>query len=80
MDVTKIGILWDLDGTLLDTLEDLADAVNYALDHFGYPRRTVSEVRRFVGNGVGRLITLAVPEGADPVPVLALFREYYGLH
>ena len=41
----KVGILWDLDGTLLDTLEDLADGVNHALREFGYPERTIEEVR-----------------------------------
>lgn len=76
----KTGILWDLDGTLLDTLQDLADAVNYALREFGYPPRTLEQVRQFVGNGVGRLIALAVPEGADSAPVLALFRTYYQSH
>ena len=76
----KTGILWDLDGTLLDTLQDLADAVNQALEHFGYPRRSVAEVRRFVGNGAARLLALAVPEGADPEPALAYFREYYDAH
>ena len=76
----KIGILWDLDGTLLDTLEDLADGVNYALEQFGYPRRTLEEVRRFVGNGARNLIVQAVPEGADPDPVLACFQTYYGAH
>ena len=62
----KVGILWDLDGTLLDTLEDLADSVNHALEQFGYPRRSLEEIRRFVGNGARRLIALAVPEGEDP--------------
>lgn len=76
----KTGILWDLDGTLLDTLQDLADAVNHALSRFGYPRRTIEEVRRFVGNGATRLLALAVPEGADPEPVLACFRGYYNAH
>ena len=74
------GILFDLDGTLLDTLEDLADAVNYALDHHGYPRRTLEEVRRFVGNGAARLIALAVPEGVPFEPVLATFQTYYRAH
>ena len=73
----KIGILWDLDGTLLDTLEDLADGVNYALAQFGYPLRTLEEVRRFVGNGAKRLIDQAVPEDADPQPVFEVFRTYY---
>ena len=73
----KTGILWDLDGTLLDTLEDLADGVNYALARFGYPERTLEEVRRFVGNGARRLIDQAVPEGADPAPVFETFKTYY---
>ena len=73
----KVGILWDLDGTLLDTLEDLTDGVNYALSQFGYPLRTKEEVRRFVGNGAYRLISLAVPEHADPEPVFAAFQTYY---
>ena len=76
----KIGILWDLDGTLLDTLEDLADGVNYALAQFGYPERTLEEVRRFVGNGAKNLIGRAVPEGADPAPVFAVFQTYYATH
>ena len=76
----KIGILWDLDGTLLDTLEDLADGVNYALAQFGYPRRTLEEVRRFVGNGAFNLIRQAVPEGTDPVPVFDCFKTYYNAH
>ena len=74
------GVLFDLDGTLLDTLEDLADAVNYALAHHGYPQRSLEEVRRFVGNGAARLITLAVPEGAAFEPVLATFQTYYRAH
>ena len=76
----KVGILWDLDGTLLDTLEDLADGVNYALTQFGYPERTLEEVRRFVGNGAFNLIRQAVPEGADPMPVFDVFRTYYNAH
>ena len=76
----KIGILWDLDGTLLDTLEDLADGVNYALREFHYPERTLEEVRRFVGNGAFNLIRQAVPEGADPAPVFEVFRTYYNAH
>ena len=74
------AVIFDLDGTLLDTLEDLTDATNAALAAFGYPRRSLEEVRQFVGNGAARLIALAVPEGADPEPVLAYFREYYDAH
>lgn len=50
----SIGILFDLDGTLLNTLEDLADSTNAALASFGYPARTLEEVRRFVGNGAAK--------------------------
>ena len=79
----KIGILWDLDGTLLDTLEDLADGTNAAMDFFGFPRRTLEEVRRFVGNGARRLLVQAVP-GETPEDkveeVLAWFQRYYAAH
>lgn len=74
------GVLFDLDGTLLNTLEDLADAVNYALSVYGYPTRTIEEVRQFVGNGAARLIALAVPEGAAYEPVLETYRAYYQAH
>ena len=76
----KTGILFDLDGTLLDTLEDLRDSVNFALHSFGFPPRTLEEVRQFVGNGAEQLIRLAVPEGTDAalVPkVLGTFRQHY---
>ena len=73
----KVGILWDLDGTLLDTLEDLMDGVNYALSQFGYPERTREEIRRFVGNGARNLIGRSVPEGADPEPVFECFQIYF---
>ena len=76
----RVGILWDLDGTLLDTLEDLADGVNYALGQFGYPERTLEEVRRFVGNGARRLIERAVPAGADANAVFEVFHTYYDAH
>lgn len=74
------GILFDLDGTLLDTLQDLADSLNHTLSQFGYPERTVEETRRFVGNGALVLMEKAIPAGADPMPVLAAFREYYESH
>jgi FMN phosphatase YigB (HAD superfamily) len=56
-------VIFDLDGTLLNTLEDLADSVNYSLELYGFPCRTIEEVRSFVGNGVARLMELAVPDG-----------------
>ena len=76
----KIGILFDLDGTLLNTLEDLCDSVNHVMDDMGYPRRSLEEVRRFVGNGAARLLNLAVPEGADAGEALRRFQEYYPAH
>ena len=77
------AILFDLDGTLLNTLDDLADAVNHTLIHFGCPPRTTDEVRQFVGNGALRLIRLALPgnpEDPDEESVLDYFRTYYAAH
>ena len=54
------AIIFDLDGTLTDTLEDLKNSVNFAMREFGFPERTTDEVRSFVGNGVKRLIDLSV--------------------
>lgn len=78
----KTAIIFDLDGTLLDTLGDLHAATNAVLRRFGYPERTIEEVRQFVGNGAERLIRLAVPEGEQgSVPqVLAAFQSYYAAH
>ena len=75
--------IFDLDGTLLDTLQDLATSVNYALRQHRMPEHSIDDVRRFVGNGVRRLMELAVPEGtADPAfeAAFATFREYYMEH
>jgi phosphoglycolate phosphatase len=77
------AILFDLDGTLLNTLEDLTDATNAALEHFGCPPRTLEEVRQFVGNGAERLIRLALPGKADDpdvAEVLAWYKAYYAAH
>lgn len=75
--------IFDLDGTLLNTLADLASSTNYALRQYGMPEHSVDDVRRFVGNGVGKLIERAIPEGlANPQyeDVLATFRKHYMLH
>lgn len=76
----RTGILWDLDGTLLDTLEDLKDAVNYALRLHGCPERSREEVRQFVGNGARKLILRAVDGRVDADAVLSDFRAYYNAH
>lgn len=74
------GILFDLDGTLLNTLDDLMDAVNHTMEVFGYPRHSREEVRRFVGNGAGLLLQLSVPQGRDWQEPLAAFQSYYREH
>ena len=74
------AVVFDLDGTLLNTLDDLADSVNFALQEFGYPLRTVEEVRAFIGNGVEKLIARAVPAETSQKQVLlclAVFRNHY---
>ena len=79
----ETGILFDLDGTLLDTLEDLLDATNYALTSCGYPPRTLAQLRRFVGNGAANQIRLALPEGASQAEidhVLSVYKPYYTAH
>ena len=75
--------IFDLDGTLLDTLQDLADSVNYALRQHGMPEHSLDDIRRFVGNGVRLLMELAVPDGAQNPQfeaTFATFRQYYMLH
>lgn len=77
------AVIWDLDGTLLDTLEDLKNSVNFALDKYNMPNITLEMTRRFVGNGVGRLIQLAVPEGTGKeteAKVLEMFKAHYEEH
>lgn len=77
------AVIFDLDGTLLDTLEDLTDAVNYALLKFDMPPRSIDEVRSFVGNGIRRLMEKAVPNGEnnpDFGRILAEFKSYYDVH
>ena len=73
-------VIFDLDGTLLNTLEDLADACNGALRAAGFPERSLDEVRRFVGNGVARLIQRAVPEGTDDDTVEGVLRSFKAIY
>jgi len=79
----RTGIIFDLDGTLLDTLEDLKDAVNHTLLEFGCPVRSLEEVRTFVGTGARNLIRKALPgkENDPPVEqVLQAYQVYYADH
>ncbi len=74
------AVIFDLDGTLLDTLEGLMDSVNYALKRLGYPTRTIGEIRTFVGNGVAKLIERAIPKGTENPnfeKCLEIFKEHY---
>lgn len=75
--------VFDMDGTILDTLEDLKDSTNFALEKCGYPTRSYDEVRRFVGNGIRKLIERAVPEGLTVEQidrVHEVFTEHYKVH
>lgn len=75
--------IFDLDGTLLDTLDDLAAAVNYTLRTYGMPEHSRDDIRRFVGNGVRMLMTRAVPNGEQNPQfeeVFSTFRMYYMQH
>jgi len=81
--ITYNTYIFDLDGTLLDTLTDLAASTNYALRTHGMPEHTIDEVRRFVGNGVRILMERAVPDGTDnPLfdEAFATFRQHYMEH
>ena len=75
--------IFDMDGTILDTLDDLAASTNATLAAFGMPTRSTDEVRRFVGNGIRRLISRAVPAGTDETTqdrVFDAFCTYYAEH
>lgn len=73
-------VIFDLDGTLLDTLQDLTDAVNYSLNECGLPSRSYFEIREFLGDGVELLIRRAVPQNTSEDKILeciAIFKIYY---
>ena len=77
------AVIFDLDGTLLDTLGDLAASTNRALTHFHFPQRSLDEVRQFVGNGVEKLIRRAVPAGTEEAQIqacLTWFKQDYMVH
>lgn len=77
------NLIFDLDGTLLNTIADLRDSTNYALQQFGFPERSTEEVRNFVGNGLRMLIRRAVPfetEEETVDAVLAVMKAHYREH
>ena len=76
-------IVFDLDGTLLNTLEDLCDSVNVIMERFGWKTHSLEEIRRFVGNGIGKLMERATPEGRKNPQfeeAFEAFRAYYTDH
>ena len=75
--------IFDMDGTILNTIDDLAACLNFVLEKSGFPARTMDEVISFIGNGLRKLIERGVPEGTDSETVdkvLADFKEYYAVH
>ena len=77
------AILYDMDGTVLNTLGDLTDSVNYALAHFSFPPVDSRKVAGFLGNGAKRLLTLSCPEGTDEAvieEILAFYLPWYNEH
>ena len=76
------AVIFDLDGTLLNTLDDLEDSVNHTLNYFKYPKRTKAEVRSFIGGGAKALIKKSLPENVTAEKyeeVLSYFQVYYKL-
>ena len=76
-------VIFDLDGTLLDTLEDLSDSVNFALESHALPQREKSEIRLFLGNGIRNLVEKSVPQGTPECvfeEVFKTFKSHYMLH
>lgn len=69
-------VIFDLDGTLLNTLEDIRDSVNHIMNKYGYPERTMEQIRRAVGNGAGVLLERSLPDGHNTPGFDALLSEY----
>lgn len=77
--------VFDLDGTLLNTIQDIANSCNYALNELGYPQRSVEEITTFVGNAIFKLIERAIPENIDKTPekvdeIYDIYKGYYQKH
>ena len=82
--MSKINtVIFDMDGTVLNTIDDLTTSVNYAMEKFGFPQRTVDDYRRAVGNGIRRAIELTVPEGTSQEVIdkmVPVYKEHYDKH
>ncbi len=77
------NIIWDMDGTLLNTLDDLTDCVNVALSKYGLPERTIAETRLFVGKGLRHMFNLSAPADLDSEKadeIFEFFKGYYETH
>ena len=77
------AVIFDMDGTIMNTLEDLKDSTNYVLSSHGYENKTLDQIREYVGNGIRKLIARAVPEGTDEATIDICFKEmkeYYAEH
>ncbi len=70
------AVLFDLDGTLLDTLEDLKDSVNFIMEKYQFPAHTLDEVKKAIGNGIHKLIERTVPEGTDRKTIESAFCDF----
>jgi phosphoglycolate phosphatase len=82
--MSKINtVIFDMDGTVLNTLDDLTTSVNYTMEKFGFPKITLEEYRRAVGNGIRKAIELTVPEGTSQEVIdemVPVFKEHYDVH
>ncbi len=76
-------VIFDMDGTILNTIEDITDSINHVLREYNFPERTVREVMHFVGNGAGVLVDKAIPQGRENPffeEFLKDYEEYYLHH
>ena len=82
--MSKINtVIFDMDGTVLNTLDDLTTSVNYTMEKFGFPQRKLDEYRRAFGSGIRRTIELTVPEGTSQEVIdemVPVFKEHYDVH
>ena len=82
--MSKINtVIFDMDGTVLNTLDDLTTSVNYTMEKFGFPQRTLEDYRRAFGNGIRKTIELTVPEGTSQEVIdemVPVFKEHYDVH